>query len=320
MATYDQIRDEVQSWLDEASNTSTTKTNVGYAINLAHEQRCTESNWTFMEWPQPETFNLVSGTRYYNLHPEVDRMIYVFNRTSKSYLIETPQRQLEPTGVRWNTDTSGQRYRFAAPSPVSAQPSSADTITVTSSSASDTGSSKAVLIRGVVSGVVLTESITPTGTSAATSTNSYSLILNLDLAAAWTGTATIATTGGTTLATIPASVTNLQYPRIEMLWTPSTTDTIEYRFYRRPRRLSNDGDVVEIPEPFSRILVWDSLLIFAAYDGDINSGRMSIWTGQRDKILHQMQQTYLEGQTVAAEPRYVRSLDDTDSYTIRVGT
>ena len=312
MATYKQIRDEVKSWLDEATNTSTTHTNVGYAINRAHQQRCTEANWPFMEWPQPETITLVASQRRYILHSELFKPIYMFNKTSKKYLVETPYRQLEASQARWNTDTGGTRYKFIAPSPVAVQPTAATTLTIVSSSASDTTVSKAVTIRGMTANGVLSETVTPTGTAAASTTNSYSLLLNVDLASAWLGTCTVATAGGTTLLTLPAGDTNRQYPQIELLWTPGDTDTVEYKFYRKPRTLSGDGDTVDIPETFSRILVFDSLLLFAAYDGDITKARLDIWVDQREKLLLAMQNTYLEGNIVAAEPRYIRIMGEDD--------
>jgi hypothetical protein len=111
--------------------------------------------------------------------------------------------------------------------------------------------------------------------------NSYSLLLNVELAAVWIGTCTLATSGGTTLLTLPAGNVSRQFPQIELLWTPGDADVVEYKFYRKPRTLSADGDTVDILEPFSRILVFDSLLLFAAYDGDITQARLDVWVDQR---------------------------------------
>src|SRR3990167_5250139 len=233
--TRGSLKAEVLALVDETGDTGTTATIVNNALAEAHHQRCTSEDWDFMKWPVPVTFSLVANQRLYTLHPDYQRPLYVFNRTTKEYLIETPLRQLEASTVRWNDDTTGNRFWFVQPSPLSTQPSSASTISIVSSSASDTGASYAVTIRGDTTNGVREEAITPTGTSTATGTISFrSPILMVTLEVAWNGTLTVSA-GATTLLTLPAGELGRMHPQMELAWLPQSADTIEYRFCRKPK-------------------------------------------------------------------------------------
>jgi hypothetical protein len=297
--------------MDEADNTTQTYTNVTNALNMAHQQRCTENQWSFMLWRQSETLTLVAGQRRYILHPLVGRMLYVYNRTKKTYLVETPWREVQASGVKWLDDTSGTRYFFTETSPVAVQPSTASTLTLTSSGAGDTGSSFNVNVTGTVNGVLVTEALTPLGLTAVVSTNTFDAgsIMSVTKTADWAGTLTL-TDGTTTLLTLRPTERSRAYPQIELLWTPGDADTVEYRFYRKPRTLSASTDVTDLPDEFNDLLVWDALILMAAYDGDITDARLSAWIDQRGKMETALGQTYLDGSTVAAESRSVRDLED----------
>lgn len=310
MKTLGSLRTEALGWLDESNNTTETFTNVTNALNLAHRQRCSEQGWSFMLWRQPETFALVPNQRRYTMHPVLHRPLYVFNRTTGQYLQEMPWREVEASGVRWNADTNGERYVFVEPSTVMVQPSSDSAITIKSTSAGDSGSSFAVIVTGTVDGAYVTESLSPAGLTGVTSSNVFDAggIVSITKTIAWAGTLTV-TAGTTTLLTLRPSELSRSYPQVELLWLPQGTDTIEYRFYRKPRTLVYPGDVPDIPDEFADIILWDALILVAAYDGDITQARLSAWVDQRDKLLLQMKQTFLEGTTVAANPRFVRNFD-----------
>jgi hypothetical protein len=308
-STLGSLRTKVLTWLDETENTTETFENVTNAINMAHQQRCTEQPWSFMLWRQLETFALVAGTRRYALHPQVNKMLYVYNKTKKQYLVETPWREVQISGVRWTDDTSGERYIFVEPSPVLTQPTVASTLTLTSSSSGDSGTSYNVQVTGMVDSVIVTETITPAGLTGVSTTSVFDAgsLIAVSKISDWAGTLTLKA-GATTLLTLRPSERSRSYPQIELLWTPGDADTIEYRFYRKPRTLVEISDVPDLPDEFADLLVWDALILMAAYDGDITASRLNAWTDQRDKVVTAIGQTYLEGSTVAAEPRFIRDL------------
>ncbi len=306
--TFSDLRTEILQWLDESSATvaSSSYLNVEYALKQAHTMRLTEDNWKFMLHPRAETFTTVSGQQTYSLHQTFLRPYTFRNTTQGTWLIETPSRNIEPTGVNLEDDVDSNRFCLWGKSPVQNQPSSASVITIVSSSASDTQATKAITILGDTADGVTSESITPTGTTPVAGTVSFTQILGVTKAAEWVGTMTMTSNS--------AAVTNLKlfateygrsYPQIQLLYLPTAGETISYRFYRTPKELVNDNDVTEIPPPFERILVFDALLQMGAYDNRLDGGRMGLWMEMRDNLDLQLRQSQLEGQSLGAEGRYI---------------
>lgn len=313
--TLGSLRTKALRWLDETDNTTETYDNVTEALKLSHRQRCTENLYSFMLWRQPETFTLVANQRRYVLHPQVGKMLYVFDRTNNRYLVETPWREVQASDVRWMTDTTGKRYVFVEPSPVATQNPAAGTVTVVSSSAGDTGSSFNITITGTVDGVEVTETVTPLGLTPVATSNTWDAasLIAVNKTAAWSGTLTLSQTTTTLLTLRPAELSR-SYPQIELLWLPQSADTIEYRFYRKPRGFANASDVPDIPDEYADILLWDTLILMAAYDGEITEARLSAWVDQREKLNTALGQTYLEGSTMAAETRIIRDIENDDTW------
>lgn len=305
------IRDEVLSWLDEAGATGVTRTNVDAGINQAHSARLTKELWNFMIWDSAETFNLVVNQRDYAVHPEFHRPLYFYNRDRKLYLRELPLRIVAPSGARWNEDRDPTQYVLWGRTHVAAQPSSASTVSIVSSSGSDSGSTKNITVRGVAGGAVTTDTITPTGITPVAGTKSFTKILGVTKAAAWAGTLTVTSNGGVvTNLTLNNDEFGRSYQQLYMLGLPSTADVIEYRFYRLPRPLTADFDVPDIPPTFSRILVWDSLLLFLSYDNRADPARLAEFRKWQEELDVAMRVTHLEQQTLEAEPQYVRSTEE----------
>lgn len=303
--TYKELRDEVLAWLDESGSTTTTLTNVNNALNEAHRRRLTAETWPFMIWDTPETFTLAASDQLYTLHHEFHRPLYFFNRNKKVYLKEVPARTLAPSGVRWNTDTDSMRFALWGRTQVSQQPSSASTISIVSTSASDTTAAKAITIKGLTANGVDTESITPTGTTTATGTKSFTKIFGVTKGAAWAGTLTVSA-GATTLLTLLPTEYGRSHQQLYLLGSPTTPDVIEYRFYRLPKRLENDYDLTDIPPGHEQVLVWDALLALGAYDNRLDGGRAQEWR-DRQRIADQaFRAAFAEAQPVEADSQYIR--------------
>lgn len=309
--TYADMQDKVLRSLDEAGDTGTTLAIVKDYIQVAHNVRCTSTPWNFMLWPDVVTFSTVANTRYYSLHQEFQRILWIRNRTTKEYLREAPLRALEELGVDWNNDTgSADRYILTANQQVQAQPTSSSTVTIVSTSASDTSSNSCtVIVRGETSNGVTSETITATGTSNATSTNSFTTILQITKTGTWAGTLTV-TAGAVTLLKLFATEYGRNYRRLETLRIPTPGETIEYRFYRQPNSLSNDRDLPNIPPPFQELTVFDSLLLIAGYNTELNPQAVRVWTDQRDQLLEGLIQSQTEAQGLGAEVRYIRFMGD----------
>lgn len=315
--TFKDLQDEVLGWLDEADTSGTTLVNVKAALQQAHLQRLTQQDWNFMLWPTAQTFATVSGTRHYSLHSDFYKPLYFFDQTGKKYLIELSGRGLAASGARWNTDTgSPTKFTLWGRMPVQNQPASAGVITIVSSSGSDT-TPKTVKVRGTDStgSYVVEETFTMNGLTPVVGTTTFSNpILSITLSAAMVGTLTL-TCGSTTLLTLQPGEFGRSYPRFELLNDPTTATTVEYRFYRQPRPLVDDNDIPDIPPPFTQLLVWDALISMAAYNTDINGDHISLWARNQQQLVDALIAFDDSGNSLEAEPRYVRNLDlEDDGY------
>lgn len=306
--TLGDLRTEVLSWLDEstASSSSATYTNVTNALKQAHTIRLTEDQWKFMLWPSVQTIPTVASTTLYSLHQEFLRPYWVRNTTQQQWMVEVPTRNMEPLGLDFVNDTDTLQFALWGRSQVKAQPTSASVITISSSSASDTTSAKAVTIYGDTASGVTTETITPNGLTPVAGTTSFTQILGVTKGAEWAGTLTLTSNS--------AAVTNLtlfpteygrSYQQLQLLSQPVAGETISYRFYRKPRELSAANDLTDIPPPFERILVYDALLLMAAYDNRLDGGRRALWGAYQSELDFQLRQSQLEGQSMGAQGNYI---------------
>jgi hypothetical protein len=307
--TLGDLRTEVLNWLDEAGATGTSLTNVTNALNSAHRRRLMKNLYPFMLWDTAETFSLTSGDQLYALHPEFHRPYYFYNRTKKQYWREVATRQLGPSGVKWNTDRDRQQFTLWGRTAVQNQPAAASVVTIVSSSAADSGASKAITIRGVASGAVTSETINPDGTTPAVGSTSFSKILGVTKAAAWTGTLTVSA-GAVTCLTLLPNEYGRSYQQLFLLGSPSTADEIEYRFYRLPKPLTNPNEITDLPPGHEQLLVWDALLLLAAYDGRLDAARKSEWKDWQAEAELTLNQSFIEIQSIEAEPQFIRNTDD----------
>ena len=190
------------------------------------------------------------------------------------------------------------------PSSVAADPASTGTLSIVSSSASDTTPTLTVRVIDSNSDEV-SETLTANGTSTVTTTASASKLLSVTKGGTWVGTVTLKDSDSNTLLTLSSTEYGKVYPQIRLLKDPGQADTIEYRFYRRPRILTADYDIPEIPYPFSRVLVWDALLVLASYE---EAKEPPMWVAQRKQWEKKLADNYLEGQALGGRVRQVRDV------------
>lgn len=306
--TFLNLQNQVLGWLDERTDDGTTRVNVRNAINTAHQSRLSMYPWPHMIWDRAEVLTLASSTQIYALHQEYSRPLYFRNLRTRELLVETPAKNFEASGVDPNNDQAGNRFMLWGRSPVKAQPAAASVLTIVSTSASDTGSDYALIIKGVTADdAVVAELVAPTGTTPVDSSNSFIKILSITKAREWNGTLTVTSDDGATTNLVLGSCEfGRQYPLIWLLYSPTSGDQIEYKFYRQPLILINDFDIPEIPAPFSQILVWDALLLLMAYDGQLDNPRIGTFRNQAQQLEDAMVEALWEGQSLGAEPRLIR--------------
>jgi hypothetical protein len=316
--TFSGLTTQVLRAIDEASNTSTTRTLVQDFLNQAQEYRLTQYPWPFMLWDSVETFATTAGTQTYPLHQEFHRAAYFYNRTKKAFLTETPMRSLENEQLQLTSDdppTDSINFALWGRTQVKAQPTSASTVSISSSSASDNSSTYNLYVRGVnSSGVVVTDTITPNGTTPVASTSTFVKILTVTKAAAWNGRLTMTSnSAAVTNLTLEAAEYGRSYQQLHFLGAPEAC-TIEYRFYRQPIVMVNDYDIPELPPPHAQILVYDALLMIGAYNTDVDQKALTLWREERHKREVALEQSFSEAQSVGASPTFVRTIHEDSGF------
>lgn len=315
MKTFRELQNDVLRWYDEVDNEGEVRDNVKQALNAAQTARLAERNWPFMRWPAPARFSTVVGQRAYALHPEYFRPLYFYNVTQRKPMEEVfTDALMKPTlpsieqwldgGEDW-TELTGTAFRFELKgmSPVQTQPSEASALTVSSSSTSD-GSSQTITIVGDTADGVQEETIA-CGASGAAATGSveFTNILRVTKSDNWSGTMTLKA-GSTTLLTLFSSEMGRQHRVLYLRNEPTAVETIEYDFYRKGRRMEEDNDIPDIPEPFDDLLVYDALLDQLTYVPAEAAAR-AIWTERREKLANALIETYGEALSLERATGYV---------------
>lgn len=317
--TFDSIIQEVMRQTDEAGTTGTTQTLIQEYVRSAHDRRCVEFREHFMR--MEATLSTVVGQREYTLSPLFDKPILFFNNTTKTPLVETPPRNQEDERIDLSSTPQGtaSQFYFSGYGPVKNQPTASSVITAVSDNGADIGSNFQVAIKGVnVSGDITVDVLTLNGTTPVVGTHTFEAggVLSVTKSGATSGTVTLTSNSGSvTLLTLTPNELGKQYRKFKLLATPTEVETILYRFYRKPIYLVNNYDVPDIPYPYSHILVYDALLMFATYNTDMQSeARILMWQQQQQHWENALRGFTKEGQTVGGRSRTVRSVDDELDY------
>jgi hypothetical protein len=296
---------------DEKLDDNVARDIVKDLINTAHELRCTEFP-EFLLWDTKETFSTVSGQQGYSLHQLYDKPLYFYNQTSKLRMTQVPRRNIEDEVGGLSADVTGTAKNFSLQGHmnVKAQPSAASTLTLVSDNSADTGTDYQVIIKGInTSNELVAESVTLTGLTPVVSTYTYTKILSITKERVMAGQLTAtADSGATTVLRLLPDEFGRQYQQFWLHQRPTSVETIEYRFYRKPDYLVNDYDIPDIPAPYSRLLVYDALLQWGAYNTDTQDKTLTLWKEMQTQWERRLQDYVKEGQSLGAQTRKIRSV------------
>lgn len=234
--SFSQMKTNVGSEVQDT--TSTFATIIGRFINRRYFQILRTINWDNINWDY--TFNTVAGQQKYALPADFGKEMSVTDTTNQIPLIHEPLQNLYENLGTLSTQGNPQSYDIIE-DVVQQQPSSASALSIVSSAAGDT--SQTIFVRGISSGVEIYESVTLTGTSAATTLNAYTRIKGLSKSAVTTGTVTItANSGATTQAVIPPSCLETRYKIATLHYVPNGVATISMPYIEKPMPMSQDYD------------------------------------------------------------------------------
>lgn len=151
---------------------------------------------------------------------------------------------------------------------VSAQPTSASKISLSSSSASDV-TSYYVVVRGIVSGVEVSERVTLTGATAALTTNTYTSLISITKdSTVGTVTATSNSAAVTNIILLPTE-TEKSFWLCRLYPTPDDEYIYYYTFQRKPWDFSSyDQELIPFDDNFEDVLILFVTAIILKDQGD----------------------------------------------------
>lgn len=307
MRTFKQLQDAVLQWMADGGDTGLLRTLVKDGLNRTHQNLLNDDRYDFMLWPRNETLSVVANQKVYALHPQFQHPLYFYNPDTNIYLEEIPPKGLMESQADWDDGETDEvdRFMLTGVSKVQAQPATAGTVLVTSTGG-QSSPTQSVIISGVANGVFVEETLSSgTNWSTLTSTNSYEVITDITkVGTGWQWPLTI-TVGATTIVTLPASAFGQQYRMFELVETPTTAQTVLYRFYREPRQLVNDNDIPDLPGQFDDILVYQTLLAMVGYTR-ATPDEQQLWQAQIRRLTDVLQMTYRSSRTMGGRPTYTR--------------
>lgn len=307
MRTFKQLQDAVLQWMADGGDTGLLRTLVKDGLNRAHQNLLNDDRYDFMLWPRNETLAIVPNQKVYALHPQFQHPLYFYNPDTNIYLEEIPPKGLMESQADWNDGETDEvdRFMLTGVSKVQAQPATAGPVVVTSTGGTAT-STHSIVISGVSAGVWVEETLSSTNAwTTLTTTNSYEVVTDVTkVGNGWQWPLTL-TVGATTILTLPATSYGHQFRMFELVETPSTTQTVLYRFYREPRQLVYDHDIPDLPSQFDDILVYQTLLAMTGYTR-ATPDEQQLWQAQVRKLTDVLQMTYRSSRTMGGRPTYTR--------------
>lgn len=209
---------------------------------------------------ETQTVSTVASTRKYYLPCDYLKILAISDTTSNISLDQVSESDIEICDPKL-TDT-GTPYVWAVYGyeSVRAQPSTAGTISIVSSSASDTTGK--VRINGVVGSINDTELLTLNGTTTVTGTKSFSSVHTLAKDSTTIGGITVTSNGApsATLAIISPNAYVEERQPFYLYPIPSAVLTYRVRNVRRPRQLINSQDFPDFPTAFHEMILLSALV------------------------------------------------------------
>jgi len=314
MKTFEELQNNVLRWLDEVDDQDTMRALVKQTLNDVHTSRCNSERWAWMEWPPTlaATFEFVASQRNYSLPTNFARPIYFYNRTKKQFLSQVKGRNFVPSAesvADWVTEVGEQTgFRLAGYSPVKQQPPVAGSTVVLTSSDVSEASTNGLTITGDTEDGQVTETVVVNATSTAV----FTRIIKYSKTGTWSGTLTLKDSSTNTLLTLGADEYGKQYPQLQLMFSPQSTDTIEYRYYRKPVTMVEDNDTPDLPSEYQDILVYDTLLRLLAYN-EAEPNAVKVWMEAQMRLETRMLESLL-AETEGGEAEYVRYANEDDNF------
>lgn len=245
LATLDQNRDQIASTIRDTQISSLLTDFINLSLMEIHNAR----PWTWLR--RKTTLSTVASQEDYNLDEEVGEVALIRQRSTPTKLVQIPDElfyKILPNLEDLSTDTP-RFYRLWEETGFSTNISSAETITVVSSSASDTSSFSVRVTGRDSNGLIIQETITLNGVTGVASSTTFQAngLISIAKSAATTGTITVTgTTSTTTMVRIAPTQIAPRFKRISLYPIPNATITLYLEYYEAFRELINDNDIPQM--------------------------------------------------------------------------
>jgi len=318
--TFDSLRRQILRELDEEGDAPSTRVLASDYLNQAHQMRALSYSKFFLLHPKPAYIHTKPGEQRYTLNPMVANILYLRNDTEEILMREIPNRGLSTGTFDWaKEDGTAREFMFWGHTQVKNQPKVPGVLTVVSSNNGDggvvggTSLAYQVAVKGInTEGDVFIEIFTLEGLTPVTGNYEFEEIISVTKSGEFNGTVTLtADAGATTLLTLSPVEMGKQYRQIFLVQRPEYPEVLSYRFFRKPLIMLNDYDVPELPSPYSQLLVWDALILFAGYNTDIRMETLQAWTQQKEHWELALEQYLKDSTTLGAEPLFVQDKEST---------
>jgi len=299
--TLDEIRDNVAFTTREAQINSIIDSYINLTLQeindpaWAFEQigiRGYNHLWTFLR--RKNTFSTVDGTEFYQLPRDVDKISIIRQTTSPvrlRYLPDDVFYRYEPNPTE---EGNPLYYRIWEEEGVSTVLAVADTITVVSSSSSDTSSFKVSIVGYNASGYLQSEELSLNGTTTVNGALTYvaDKPIRISKSAKTTGYITVKeASGATTLVVLGPEERSPRFKKIGLYPIPSSAITIYLEYYTRLRQLVNDSDTPDMDEKWIWVVRLGAIAKVLQYQGkpDYDKAQALYAAGVRSMIKADMQ-------------------------------
>jgi hypothetical protein len=232
-------------------NSSGRQTRIKDAINRRYDEIARGYDWPDLIRLYENEITVTSGEAnvYMPRYVDVIKKI-VYDADSQLLRNFSPEQYFARNFDQFSTTGNAFEYSLVGSSAIKREVASAETLDLVSSDAGDTG--LAVQVWGLVGGDEINETVTLDGTSAQTTTNSFSRITKIGTDATSingqrSGVITISgTTSSTEYATIVPQDSDSRYQAIRLQPVPTAATTLTVIYKKRVVPLINDSDTLEL--------------------------------------------------------------------------
>lgn len=234
---------------------STDQTTIAYKVQLS-VQRAVARVWNHKSWAfkrRSTTLSLTSGIADYVL-PKTAGEVYSVTLSEMPWVIKPVPKYLFDSLVPNPVETGNPRASVLSDFlGVSAQPSSASTISVVSSSAGDT--TQSVLVQGVVSGEDDYEVVALVGTTPVATSKSFTSISSITKSAVTSGRITLTSnSGGVTNLVLGPNDLTVRLRKITFHPTPASSLTATINHLALPPNLTHKWQDTLIPDRWTYVV------------------------------------------------------------------